>query len=91
MRDWGQKRELSLGVRILLQVLRYALAALFFYIAYLGIIWRQAAPPPAPPDQQRARPAPSEPPVLRSAPKEPSPKPTEESAAPSKPAAEEAR
>lgn len=102
MHEWGQKRELSLGMRILLQVLRFALAALFFYIAYLGIIWRQAAPPPVPPAQQKARPAPSAPPALRSVPKEPSAAPAKEPAlpspetppagpAPEKPAAEEAR
>lgn len=102
MHEWGQKRELSLGMRILLQVLRFALAALFFYIAYLGIIWRQAAPPLAPPAQQKARPAPSAPPALRAVPKEPSAAPAKQSAAPSpetpsagfdpeEPAAEEAR
>jgi len=48
MHEWERKREFSLGTRILLQVLRFALAALFFYIAYLGIIWRTTPAPPLP-------------------------------------------
>ena len=86
MHEWGRKRELSLGVRILLQVLRFSLAALFFYIAYLGIIWRST--PPTPPAQKRvqpAAPAKPAPPAQATAPVKPASPPAP------KPPAEQAR
>lgn len=53
MNGFGRK-EPSLKMRILLQVLRYALAGLFFYIAYLGFTWRYNPPAPAPPPGRQA-------------------------------------
>jgi hypothetical protein len=59
MNEWQRNRKQpSLGVRILLQVLRFVLVALFLYIAYLGIQWRIDHPPGAP-----QAPAPGAPPA----------------------------
>ena len=77
MHEWERKREFSLGTRILLQVLRFALAALFFYIAYLGIIWRTTPAPPLPQAQKKvqpAAPAKPAPPAQAASPAPPAPK-----------------
>jgi hypothetical protein len=70
MNDWWRKPEPSLKVRIFLQVLRFALAALFFYIAYLGIIWR-TTPPASPPVKREGpyRPEKNQPTIKPPAPK----------------------
>ncbi len=51
MNGWERsesRRSQSLGMRILLQLLRIVLIAVFLYIAYLGFIWRKPLPPPGP-------------------------------------------
>ncbi|MEK6709733.1 MAG: hypothetical protein AABZ64_04060 [Nitrospinota bacterium] len=76
-RDLGRKKEQSLGVRILYEVLRFALIVLFAYIVYLGVQRQLAAPPPAPEAPRKAapapRPAPQGPPAAAPAPAKPSP------------------
>ncbi|MEE9275788.1 MAG: hypothetical protein V3V62_10810 [bacterium] len=53
--SYGHTRKKSLPMRMIFQVARFALVALFLYIAYLGVMWRgssitaqKAEPPRAP-------------------------------------------
>ena len=70
--DYGRygltRNKKSFLMRMLLQVARFALVALFFYIAYLGVTWRgssipvQKAEPPRASSPSGPAPSPAGPP-----------------------------